>query len=209
MVLLPPGMLLTDQLTPAFEVPVTVAANACVPPSEIDADGGFTTTVTSGSMVIIEVATRVGSATLVAVTVTVEGEGTRAGAKKRPPGVTVPTLEFPPGIPLILKVTAVFARPVTVANNCAPRPTCTCIDVGVKEIVASGRIVMFEVADALVWNWLVAVTFTTAGVGTEVGATNRPVDEIVPTLALPPGTPLTLQLTPDWPGGVPLTVAVN
>ena len=56
MVLLPPGMLLTDQLTPAFEVPVTVAANVCVPPSEIDADGGFTTTVTSGSMVIIEVA---------------------------------------------------------------------------------------------------------------------------------------------------------
>ena len=81
MVLLPPEMLLTDQLTPVFEVPVTVAANVCVPPSKIDADGGFTTTVTSGSMVIIEVATRVGSATLVAVTVTVEGEGTEAGAK--------------------------------------------------------------------------------------------------------------------------------
>ncbi len=68
---------------------------------------------------------------------------------------------------------------------------------------------MLEMADALGWNWLVAVTFTTAGFGTEVGATNRPVDEIVPTLALPPGTPLTLQLTPICPGGVPLTVAVN
>ena len=112
-------------------------------------------------------------------------------------------------MPFILNVTAVFVRPVTVAKNCAPRPTCTCIEAGAKEIVANGRIVMLEVANALPWNWLVAVTFTIAGLGTEIGATNRPVDEIVPTLALPPGTPLTLQLTPVWPGGVPLTVAVN
>jgi hypothetical protein len=41
----------------------------------------------------------------------------------------------------------------------------------------------------------VAVTVTVAGVGTAAGAVYAPLLEIIPTVALPPLTPLTLQVT--------------
>ena len=43
--------------------------------------------------------------------------------------------------------------------------------------------------------WLVAVTCTVAGVGRSAGAVYAPVELIVPTVAFPPATPFTLQLT--------------
>jgi hypothetical protein len=43
--------------------------------------------------------------------------------------------------------------------------------------------------------WLVAVTCTVAGDGRSAGAVYTPADVITPTVAFPPGTPLTLQLT--------------
>ncbi|HEV1994989.1 MAG TPA: hypothetical protein VGR03_11715 [Candidatus Acidoferrum sp.] len=43
--------------------------------------------------------------------------------------------------------------------------------------------------------WLVAVTCTVAGDGRSVGAVYTPRDVIVPSVAFPPGTPFTLQLT--------------
>jgi hypothetical protein len=52
-----------------------------------------------------------------------------------------------------------------------------------------------------------AVTVTTAGEGTVIGAAYTPVAEIMPTAALPPATPLTLQFTTVFED--PLTVAVN
>ena len=45
--------------------------------------------------------------------------------------------------------------------------------------------------------WLVAVTVTVDGVGTAGGAVYSPAAEIVPTIALPPATLLTLQVTAE------------
>jgi len=50
----------------------------------------------------------VGSPALVAVTVTLAGEGTAAGAVYSPLEETVPAVEFPPATPFTLQVTAVF-----------------------------------------------------------------------------------------------------
>jgi hypothetical protein len=43
--------------------------------------------------------------------------------------------------------------------------------------------------------WLVAVTCTVAGEERATGAVYTPADVIVPSVAFPPGTPLTLQVT--------------
>ena len=53
-----------------------------------------------------------------AVTVTVAGFGTLAGAIYRPDVETVPVVAFPPVTPFACQVTAVFDVPVTVAVNC-------------------------------------------------------------------------------------------
>ena len=55
--------------------------------------------------------------------------------------------------------------------------------------------------------WLVAVTCTVAGEGVSRGAVYTPAEVIVPGVAFPPGTPLTLQLTAVSP--VFVTAAVN
>jgi hypothetical protein len=78
---------------------------------EIDID-------TSGVTVTAATADFAESATLAAVTETVDGEGTTEGAVYSPPEEIVPTLEFPPGLPFTLQVTPVFLAPVTVAVNC-------------------------------------------------------------------------------------------
>lgn len=83
-------------------------------------------------MITIEVPLRVGSAALVAVTVTGSDEGTAAGARKStlPDAGTVgathgteagwqiwPRVAFPLGTPLTVQVTAVFDVPATVGVN--------------------------------------------------------------------------------------------
>src|SRR5438477_11875129 len=55
--------------------------------------------------------------------------------------------------------------------------------------------------------WLVAVTCNVAGEGMSTGAVYTPAEVIVPSVALPPGTPLMLQLTAV--SGVFVTAAVN
>jgi hypothetical protein len=52
-----------------------------------------------------------------------------------------------------------------------------------------------------------AVTVTVAGEGTVIGAVYTPDVEIIPTVALPPAVPLTLQFTAVFEE--PVTVAVN
>src|SRR5207245_7664021 len=54
---------------------------------------------------------------------------------------------------------------------------------------------------------LVALTDTCAGLGTWAGAVYKPEEEIVPTVAVPPATPFTSQVTFLLP--VLVTVAVN
>jgi len=59
-----------------------------------------------------------GSATLVAVTVRVAGDGMICGAVYSPAFEIVPTLEFPPGTPFTLQLTPGLVVLVTVAVNC-------------------------------------------------------------------------------------------
>jgi hypothetical protein len=51
------------------------------------------------------------------------------------------------------------------------------------------------VADFVESAWLVAVTCTVSGDGMSAGAVYTPAGVIVPSIAFPPGTPFTLQLT--------------
>jgi hypothetical protein len=69
-------------------------------------------------MVRLAVPEELGDAVLVAVTITVAGEGTVAGAEYNPEAEIVPIALLPPGIPLTLQVTVVVVVPVTVAVNC-------------------------------------------------------------------------------------------
>jgi hypothetical protein len=68
-------------------------------------------------------------------------------------------------------------------------------------------IVRAALPDFVVSAWLVAVTVTFAGDGKSLGAEYRPPVLIVPTLAFPPATELTLQLTLALED--PVTFAVN
>jgi len=73
---------------------------------------GLTVTCTGGMIVTLAVACLLVSATLVAVTVTVWGLASVAGALYKP------LLEIVPTAGLTDHVTAVFAVPVTAAVNC-------------------------------------------------------------------------------------------
>jgi hypothetical protein len=73
---------------------------------------GLTVTCTGGTTVTLAVAVLLVSATLVAVTVTVCGLPSVAGAEYRPP------LEIVPTAGLTDHVTAIFVVPVTAAVNC-------------------------------------------------------------------------------------------
>lgn len=57
------------------------------------------------------VAVLVGSAADVALTVTVDGDGTELGARYNPAWLIVPTVELPPVMPLTFHVADVFAVP--------------------------------------------------------------------------------------------------
>ncbi len=54
---------------------------------------------------------------------------------------------------------------------------------------------------------LVAFIVTVAGFGTRAGAVYNPLEEIIPTVLLPPATSFTLQVTAVLP--VPVTLALN
>jgi len=73
---------------------------------------GLTVTCTGGTMVTLAVALLLASAALAAVTVTVCGLASVAGAAYKPP------LEMVPTAGLTDQVTVVFVVPVTAAVNC-------------------------------------------------------------------------------------------
>src|SRR5256885_3430194 len=72
----------------------------------------------------------VGSACDTAVTATVAGFGTTAGAVYRPKLDIVPTVALPPVTPLTCQVTAVLLVFCTVAVNCCVPPAPTVADAG-------------------------------------------------------------------------------
>lgn len=105
------------QFTPrlGFPEPVTLAANCRNAPSSMAAVPGDTIMETSLITVTVAEALFEGSATLVAVTVRVGGEGMFCGAVYSPVFEIVPTMEFPPRTPFTLQFTLELAVPVTVA----------------------------------------------------------------------------------------------
>lgn len=71
----------------------------------------------AGAIVTCVAPERAVSAADTAVTVTVEGEGTAAGAVYTPEVEIVPTVALPPTTPFTCHVTAVFEEFVTFAEN--------------------------------------------------------------------------------------------
>jgi hypothetical protein len=104
---------LTDQVTAVLPVFVTIAENCWVWLAYRLAVGGDTATATGGSRVTTAEANFVGSAWLVAVTVTFWAAEMAPGAVYNPAALIEPA---PAG--LIDHVTAVLLTLVTVAENC-------------------------------------------------------------------------------------------
>jgi hypothetical protein len=126
---LPPAMPLTSQVTAVLGDPFTVAVNCCVPKFATVAALGETLTELEGVVAVsvtVADADFVESAWEVAVTLTVAGFGTVAGAVYKP---VVETLPFK-APPATSHVTAVFDVPATVAVNCCVFPTLTLTAVG-------------------------------------------------------------------------------
>ena len=143
-------------------------------------------------------ATLVGSATLVAVTVTLL-EVVDDGA------VNKPLLEIVPA--LACQVTAVLLVEVRVAENCclAPGETVTATGERFTTILDDGAMVTSETATAPSSATLVAVTVTIVDDVTE-GAVNRPPLEIVPALAC---QIISVLVNPGSSRPVEVTVAAN
>ena len=133
------------------------------PPALAELAAGFT--VTCAVPVRLELAAEI------AVTVTVAGEGTTAGAMYCPEDEIVPTVEFPPVTPFTCQLTAVFVEFMTVAMNiCVPVPATTAAVPGVTLTVMAGTIVTAAEAVLVVSAADVAVTVAVAGDGTAAGA---------------------------------------
>jgi hypothetical protein len=151
------------------------------------------------------------SATLVAVTVTLGGVGTFAGAVyvalATPFATIVPTVEFPPATPFTLQVTVVDGAPdpVTVAVKPCAAFVATLALVGeISTTTSSCRVTLADplaLGDAT----LTAVTVTLAGDASTFGAVYVPLAEIVPALEFPPACPFTSHITAV--SDVPVTVA--
>jgi UDP-N-acetylmuramyl tripeptide synthase len=130
-------------------------------------------------VVLVEVAEKItmdaepvldGSAVLVAVTVTVDGDGTAEGAVYSPAPLTVPhAAELQPA-PCTVHVTAVFEVPTTDALNCCVAPITTDVLAGVT--VTTTTATMVTLADAVLLGSaiLVATTLMLGGEGATSGA---------------------------------------
>lgn len=135
------------------------------------------------------------STTDTAVIVTVAGAGTIAGAVYAPDAEIIPTDELPPATPLTLQFTAVLASPVTAAANICVIPAVTFAVPGVTDTATKAATVTVAEADLVESAADVALMVTVAGDGTVDGAVYTPAVEIIPTVELPPFTPLTLHVT--------------
>jgi hypothetical protein len=113
----PPVTPLTCQVTEVSEVALTVAMKVWEWPTVTDTLAGITDTLTGLPPVMVTVAEAdfVSSALETAVTVTVAGDGTAAGAVYTPLVSMVPTLLLPPVAPFTRQVTPVLLVLLTVA----------------------------------------------------------------------------------------------
>jgi len=133
--LLPPVVPFTCQVTALLGTPFTVAVNCWVVKMATEMGFGVTLTETCCTIVTIADEERDEFVDKTAATVTVAGLGTELGAVYSPVAVMVPDVELPPAVPLTFQVTAAFVVPVTTAANCFVCPGLTVAEAGVTVIV--------------------------------------------------------------------------
>ena len=160
----------TVHVAPVLEVPVTEAENCCVAPVATEALVGLTVTTIAGTTATVADADLLGSAALVTITLTPDGEGATDGAAytaDSPFVESVPQAEpLQPG-PLRLQATAVFDVPVTVAvNDCIPAAgTEALVGLMLTSRGTAATMVTLAEADFFGSATLVAVTLTVAWEG--------------------------------------------
>jgi hypothetical protein len=154
----------------------------------------------------------VGSALLIAITLTVAGEGTTSGGEYTADNRledSVPQAEPLQAAPLKLQPTAEFAVPVTLAVNSWVPMVGTAALVGLILIRTTRAAIIATLAEAdfVGSATLVAVTVATAGEGTFAGGAYSPLAEIVPHAGPSQPTPVTVQVTAVF--DVPVTFPRN
>jgi len=151
-----------------------------------------------------------GSAKLVAMTVTMSGEGTVGGAVYSPLPSMVPQAAALHPAPCTVHVTAVFEVPTTDAFSCSVAPVTTEVLPGVTVTTTPGIIVTDADADLLESAMLVATTFTLAGEGGIIGALYTAELELLESVPQEdPLHPAPFKLHATALFVVPVTVAVN
>jgi hypothetical protein len=190
-----------------------LAVKSCVCPSATLAAGGAIAFAPVQVIVTLALPDFVASATLVAFTFTVVGEGVVGGALYTavlaPFAAIVPSVAFPPAMSLTLQVTAIAGLPVAATlavNTCAP-PVATLAGLGDTLTTMSSNKLTFAEALAVASALLTACTITFAADGKSTGAVYSPPAEIVPMLAFPCGTLFTSHRT--LVSTAPVTVAWN
>jgi hypothetical protein len=197
---------LTLHVTLVFVAPVTVTVNCCLFPAATSIVVGEIFTATGGTIVTFAVANFVVSAADVTFTVTCAGVGTVVGAVYSPENDMTPHAEPVQPLPLTLQVTLLLLVPFSVARNRWLPPAGTVTVVGEIVIETGGTIVTDAMPDLVESTTDVAVTTTSAGLGTAAGAVYKPLLVIVPHAA-PLQLPLKLHFTAVLL--VFFTVAVN
>jgi hypothetical protein len=164
-----------------------LAVNGCWFVTTTVACGGLT--LSTGVKLIVRLAESdfVGSATEMAVTVTVAGEGTLPGAVYRPFASIVPLVLFPPTTPFTCQVTAWLLVFTTVADNWRVCDVSTAALCGLTVTLTIGVTITEAEAEMLVLASATAEIMNVVGVATE-GAVYKPVEVIVPVAELPPFT---------------------
>jgi hypothetical protein len=126
-----------------------------------------------------------------------------------------PTLAFPPATPFTLQASALSEVPVTIAAYCEEVPSVTLVAPSRSTVTTDAPVGVCDcdcaasatarLCEAVGLATLVAVIVTCEDCGALVGARYIPWEEIEPTLAFPPATPFTLQVTEAFE--LPVTVA--
>jgi hypothetical protein len=164
-------------VTPVFDVPFTVAVKESVAAVETDALVGLMLNETAGAATMLTLADAdlLGSAMLVATTVTLGGEGATSGAEYTAPMELVARVPYEEPLqpaPIKLHTTAVFDVPFTVAVNESVAAVETEALVGLMLNETTGVTIMltFAEADLVGSATLVTITCRVSGEGTLDGA---------------------------------------
>jgi len=163
------------QVTAVFELPTTDALSCCVAPVTTEVLAGVTVTTTTDMIVTVADAVLLGSAMLVATTLTLAGEGATSGAEYTAANeldATVPQEDpLQPG-PFTLHATDVFVVPVTVAvkESVPAVGTEALVGLMLSKTAVAATMEMLAEADLVGSATLVTVTLRVAGAGTLAGA---------------------------------------